>query len=178
MAFLRAVNVAGHARVQMTAVREAFCVRGCENVVSFIQSGNILFDTTSHTHAPALARVKTNLRALLGEEPVLMVRSARDIERVIERAPFTDLAADRRLKLYVVFLAKKPRSVPSGPLTSPKERLDVVGIDDREVYLVSRRKDNGMYGFPNQFVENALGVPATSRNWSTVSKIAARLCGL
>jgi hypothetical protein len=30
-----------------------------------------------------------------------------------------------------------------------------------------------MYGFPNAFVEAHLGIAATSRNWSTVTKLVA-----
>jgi hypothetical protein len=37
--------------------------------------------------------------------------------------------------------------------------------------IVSRRKPNGMYGFPNVCVE-ALGVVSTSRNWNTVMRVA------
>jgi uncharacterized protein (DUF1697 family) len=42
-----------------------------------------------------------------------------------------------------------------------------------EAFIVSRRKPSGFYGFPNNFIEHELDVLATSRNWSTVTKIAA-----
>jgi hypothetical protein len=42
---------------------------------------------------------------------------------------------------------------------------------NRDVFIVSRRKKNGFYGFPNNFIEKELGVSATSRNWTTVTKI-------
>jgi hypothetical protein len=45
----------------------------------------------------------------------------------------------------------------------------------REVLLLSRPKPSGFYGLPNAFVEMAYGVPATTRNWSTVTRIAKRL---
>jgi len=41
-----------------------------------------------------------------------------------------------------------------------------------DLLIVSRRKPNGMYGFPNSWVEKELGVVATARNWSTVAKLA------
>jgi len=41
-----------------------------------------------------------------------------------------------------------------------------------DVLIVSRRKPNGMYGFPNNWIERELGVVATARNWSTVTKLA------
>ena len=77
------------------------------------------------------------------------------------------------MKLHVVFLSRRPRNKPRLPLISSKEVLEAVKIVNREVYVVSGRKKNGMYGFPNNFIEHELGVPATTRNWSTVTKIVA-----
>jgi uncharacterized protein (DUF1697 family) len=41
--------------------------------------------------------------------------------------------------------------------------------------LISGRKPNGFYGFPNAFVETAFRVAATTRNWSTVTRLAKLL---
>lgn len=78
-------------------------------------------------------------------------------------------------KLYVVFLSRKPTKRPRLPLVSLPERLTVLARHGSEVLLVSGRKPNGFYGFPNALVEQAFGVPATTRNWSTVRKLAALL---
>jgi uncharacterized protein (DUF1697 family) len=43
------------------------------------------------------------------------------------------------------------------------------------VLLVSGRKPNGFYGFPNAFIETAFRVTATTRNWSTVTRLAKLL---
>ena len=51
------------------------------------------------------------------------------------------------------------------------ENLEVFEIKDRTAFVVSRRKKNGWFGFPNAFVEKQLGVPGTTRNWNTVNKI-------
>jgi hypothetical protein len=52
-----------------------------------------------------------------------------------------------------------------------QEALEAIRITAREVLLVSRRKPNGFFGFSNAFVEQRVGVSATSRNWSTVIKL-------
>jgi hypothetical protein len=44
-------------------------------------------------------------------------------------------------------------------------------MKELEVFIVSRRKKNGFYGFPNNFIEKELGVSATTRNWSTLTRI-------
>jgi hypothetical protein len=85
------------------------------------------------------------------------------------------LVADKTIKLYIVLLAERPKRKPTLPIVDAKDGLELVGVYGAHAYVVSRRKPNSlMYGFPNSFVENALGVAATSRNWSTVSKILAR----
>ncbi len=174
VAFLRAVNVAGHASVKMVDVCSAFESAGCRNVRFYIQSGNILFEAPSK-NAALLARVATRLEPLIGKEPEIMVRTAADVARIVQRAPFGRLHPS--VKLYVAFLAAEPRALPALPIVSSKEALEVVAIDNRDAFIVSRRKKNGMYGFPNNFIEQQLGVAATIRNWSTVTKIA-EMCEL
>ena len=100
-----------------------------------------------------------------------MFRTIDQIETVMEQAPFKPSRADPRVKRYVVFLAHKPKSPPAFPLVCEKDALEAVAMGDLEVFVVSRRKRSGFYGFPNTFVERALGVSSTSRNWSTVTRL-------
>jgi uncharacterized protein (DUF1697 family) len=172
---MRAVNVAGHARIGMTAVREAFADAGFRNVRTYIQSGNVLFESSRAETATMLQSVHVKLRLVCGEEPRLMLRTARELGGAVEKAPFTARHLASGAKLYVVFLARRPRTIPAFPLSLPKERLEALGMTNREVFVVSHRKESGFFGFPNSFVEDRLGVPATSRNWSTVVKVLDRL---
>jgi uncharacterized protein (DUF1697 family) len=177
VAFLRAINVGGHAIVKMQALKKRFASAGCRNVRTYIQSGNVVFDAAPAEATALFQRVREGLGALLGAEPEIAFRRLRDVARIVEADPFTAYDGDRTLKLYVAFLAAKPRVKPALPLVSSKERLEVIGVKNLEAYIVSRRKPNGFYGFPNNFVEAALGVPATTRNWSTVTKIVALVHG-
>jgi uncharacterized protein (DUF1697 family) len=170
VAFLRAVNVAGHASVRMSDVRDLFVAAGGRRVRTYIQSGNVVFDWPGRGTAALEKSVRARLRRLLGEEPEILVRAIREVEQIVASAPFEAFDGQGGLKLYVVFLAASPQAPPL-PLASAREALEVVAIRGREVFLVSRRKKNGFYGFPNDFVEQALGVRATSRNWSTVTKL-------
>ena len=173
MAFLRAVNVGGHGCVKMTDVCKAFEAAGAADVRSYIQSGNIVFDARASAIARLCETAGRRLKRLLGEEPTMMVLSAADMADVIAQAPFGK--PDPEVKLYVAFLSAESSSRPALPLLSQKEALEMVSIVKRAAFVVSRRKTNGMYGFPNNFVEQQLGVAATTRNWSTVTKIV-ELC--
>ena len=171
--FLRAINVAGHATVKMTDLKDAFLSGGCQGVTTLIQSGNVIFESAEKNTAALFQNIRGELRDLLGGEPEMVTRTVRELERMHERAPFKRLKAEPDAKLYVAFLARKPSSriQPTFPLVVPKEGLEAIAMTDREVFVVSRRKENGFYGFPNGFIEKELGVPATTRNWSTVTRI-------
>jgi uncharacterized protein (DUF1697 family) len=171
VAFIRAINVAGHASVKMSDLREAFAAAGCRSVKTYIQSGNVVFESPRRSTTAVVRRVRAELRERLGCEPEVMVRTARDLEEIVSAAPFTSVEAEAGVKLYVAFLSRKPRNRPRFPIRSPKEALTALTMTNREVFIVSRRKPNGFYGFPNNFIEEALGVSATSRNWTTVRRI-------
>jgi uncharacterized protein (DUF1697 family) len=173
VAFMRAINVAGHASVRMSDVREAFAAAGCRNVRTYIQSGNIVFESPAREAAAILQKARRKLRHVLDDEPDILCRTVREIEDLVRQTPFKNIDAGSGIKLYVAFLSQKPRRRPQLPLVSPKEALEAIAMSEREVFVVSRRKRNGFFGFPNNFVEQELGVSATTRNWSTITKIAA-----
>jgi len=174
VALLRAVNVGGRS-VDKDTLRDAFARAGGRNVRTVIQTGNVLFEAAAATVDGVVAGACRRLRPALGIEPVVMVRSAAEIARLLRQGPFAGTAAPAIVKRYIVFLSRPPLKRPRLPLLLPKEALDLVHVSKRECWVVSRRKPNGWYGFPGEFVEAAVGVAGTARNWSTVTKLAALL---
>jgi uncharacterized protein (DUF1697 family) len=175
VALLRAVNVGGKGLVKKEALRDAFARAGGAHVSTFIASGNVLFDAQPTRVDAIVAGARRRLRAMLGAEPVVMVRSAREMASLLRRGPFALVDAPKIVKRYILFLADAPTRRPRLPLTQPKEELDLVHVAGRDCWVVSRRKPSGMYGFPGIFVEAALGVASTARSWSTVTKLAELL---
>jgi uncharacterized protein (DUF1697 family) len=171
VAFLRAINVAGHAVVKMVNVKGAFEAAGCKNVRTYIQSGNVIFDCASDKSTLLFVNIRTKLQKLIGSDPVIMFRTLSDLQAIVKYDPFKSVQNEALIKLYVAFLAEKPRVKPKLPLISSKEALEALAVKNLEVFILSRRKPNGFFGFPNNFIEQELGVLATSRNWSTVTKV-------
>ena len=174
VALLRAVNVGGRS-VHKDALREAFARAGGANARTFIQSGNVVFDAAPVAVDAIVAHACRRLRPVLGAEPVVMVRSESEIARLLRHGPFARTDVPAIVKRYIVFLAGPPVSRPRLPVLLPEQELDLVHVSKRECWVVSRRKPNGWYGFPVDFVERAVGVTATARNWSTVTKLAGLL---
>jgi len=166
--------VAGHARVEMAALRAALEAVGCRNVQTYIQSGNVIFDSGDDP-IRLFPRVHRAVCRLVDGNACVVFRTAAQLQALVAAAPFAAYASEAGLKLYAVCLADQPQRMPRFPWNDPRERLDAIGRKGLDVFVVSRRKPSGFYGFPNAFVEENVGVQATSRNWNTVMKIAAVL---
>ena len=195
VAFLRAVNVGGKGLVKMADLQKAFTAAGAKNVRTVIASGNVIFDAPAAL-GPMRDRILKKVGALLrpehvgrampphrasamgtpgsGAPPVIVFRTLPYLERLIESAPFGALVNDKRLKLYVLFLGGKPKALPALPITIPKELIEVPAMHEQDALIISRRKPNGMYGFPGLWTEKELGVASTARNWNTVVRIVER----
>lgn len=171
IAFLRAINVGGSSIVRMADLCEAFADAGCRNVRSYIASGNILFESGVSNDVALVRKIRRAIADRVAMEPAIMLRTLKDLEALVARDPFRKLRHDRTAKFYVAFLAEKPSTSVRFPLTHEKDGLDVIGVTGRDAFIVSRPKPNGFYGFPNNFLEQALGAVGTTRNWSTVSKV-------
>lgn len=155
----------------MVDLKGAFEAAGCKNVRTYIQSGNVIFDCAGDKSTILFASIRTKLRKLIGSDPIVMFRTLSDLQSIVKYDPFKSFQNEALTKLYVVFLAEKPRGKPKLPLISTKEALEALEVKNLEVFILSRRKPNGFFGFPNNFIEQELGVLATSRNWSTVTKV-------
>ena len=172
VAFLRAINVGGRGLVRMNDLRKAFAAAGATNVRTVIASGNVIFEAP-RAFAPVRDRIHQNVRRLLGTDPVIVFRALPYLRDLVAAAPFGRLVNDRTIKLYVAFLTGAPKREPAFPLLIPKELIEVRGLHGRDALVVSRRKPNGFYGFPGEWTERELGVTATARNWTTVTRIVA-----
>jgi len=170
IAFLRAVNVAGHAVVKMERLKKAFEAAGCMNVRTVLQSGNVLYERASANSVVFKRGVLAALSEILGAQVMAAFRTLTDLRSLAGADPFSERRPGAEDKLYAAFLVRKPSMVPDFPLRMEKEGLEVIGMKGLDVFIVSR-KVKERYGFPNIFIEKYFGAPATTRNWNTVVKI-------
>ncbi len=166
VALLRGINVGGKTKVAMAALRDVCAGVGCEDVVTYIQSGNVVLK--SRLSADKLrAALEANIAAAFGFNPAVMIRTAKEMAAVVDRNPYPE--ADEKT-VHVGFLHAAPdgatkkclAAIDSGP-----EELTVVG---RHVYL---HLPNGMgrANLPGQMERCLRPAPITVRNWRTVTKL-------
>jgi uncharacterized protein (DUF1697 family) len=165
VALLRGINLGARNKIAMPALRDLFADLGAEAVETYVQSGNVVFDGRLDPGA-----IEARIKRDLGLEIVVLVRTAAELKRVVEKNPFAKRVKDPK-QLHVTFLAEKPaaaRVKELDPERSPGDEFAVVG---REVYLHTP-KGYGVSKLSNAWFEQKLGVAGTSRNWNTVSTLA------
>ena len=173
VAFLRGINVGGHKVIKMTDLARLFESFGFEHVKTYIASGNVLFDT-AEANADAVARgVEEGLRAALGYDVLVILRTIAEIEGIIKMDPFKDVAPTEHVRLYVTFLSEEPRSTLKLPYESSAGEFQILQRKGRDIFSAvslsgMSRSVDGM-----TFVEKEFGSVSTTRNWNTVRKIAA-----
>lgn len=171
VALLRGINVAGKNMIAMKSLAAMFVEAGCENVQTYIQSGNVLFNASEPVARRAAALISRAIAEQLRLEIAVVTRTPAELREVTTRNPFLKAGADPG-KLYVAFLGDAPR--PSGvaaldPNRSPPDEFAVVG---REIYL---HCPNGLgrTRLTNQYFDSKLATTSTVRNWNTVLKLLA-----
>jgi uncharacterized protein (DUF1697 family) len=174
LAFLRAINVGGHT-VKMDALHALFEALGYANVSTFIASGNVIFEST--VDPPALeAQIEAHLERELGYEVATFIRSPAEVAATVRYAssiPAVDSEADA---LYVAFLKTVPSESAWGKVLEKGDSLDSFYTEGREFYWHRRGKMSDSK-FSNIMLERLLKQPATMRNITTVSKLAAKYSG-
>ena len=166
VALLRGINVGGKAMVSMANLREVCTAVGCEDVVTYIQSGNVVL--RSPLRPPKLkAALAAAIAERFGFEPAVMIRTAKELAAVVDRNPFA--GADEK-HLHVGFLHAAPDATTAeclGAIDCAPEELAAVGS---EVYL---HLPNGMgrAALPAKMERCLRKTPVTVRNWRTVTKL-------
>ena len=169
VAFLRAINVGGTSIIKMDALRSHFQSFGLDNVQTYIQTGNVIFETDEKDSARLEERLEMQLERALGYHVAIFLRTLKDVKAAAEKPPFEPQDGET---VHVVFLHAKPGTRVGKDLATHNSPADEFAVRGREVYNLRHDRDASV--FSNQFIEKVLGVPATTRNLTTVRKIAAK----
>ena len=171
VALVRAINVGGKNLLRMDVLRALCESAGLKNVRTFLQAGNVTFESKAKNPALIASKIDKQLSKAMKGEMKAFVFSLEELAKITERDPFKRVEPGD-VMLCVVFFTDEPTKSPKLPVKST-DNLELIAIHDRAAFVVARRKQNGWFGFPNGFVEKQLGVIATTRQWSTIKKFVA-----
>ena len=169
VAFLRAINVGGHAIIKMTDLKQVFESLGLENVQTYIQSGNVIFETTEADTASLENLIEDQVEKAMGHKTRLFVRTIQEVQSIAKKSPLTATGAET---VFVGFLKEKPDKKLQEALLAFRSDADDFAVKGREVYNLRRDRDKSV--FSNNFIEKILKMPGTTRNLTVIRKIAEK----
>ncbi|MCA9560522.1 MAG: DUF1697 domain-containing protein [Myxococcales bacterium] len=166
VALLRAINLGGHNKLPMADLRALFTDLGCADVRTYIQSGNVVYQPPKAAGDDFGARVADAIDQRFGLKVPVIVRRGNRLAELAEKHPLAQ-PDDSHKALYVGFLSGPPQ----GEIDPERSPQDTVQIDGHDLYLrypqgVARSK------LTNAYLDRALGVVSTLRNWRTVQTLA------
>jgi uncharacterized protein (DUF1697 family) len=169
IALLRGINVGGH-QVKMERLREVFAELGLAHVRTYIQTGNVFFDTDAGDRAGLTLAIEGHLRQALGYEVPTCLRTVPELERTLALDPFKEVVVTDGMRLNIVFAARPIPPTLELPLWSAKRDMQIVSATEMDAFVVWYLI-NGRAPADGKFIERALGGKVTSRFFHTTAKI-------
>lgn len=165
---LRGINLGSHNRIAMPKLREVLEGAGFDDVQTYVQSGNVVLSSRA-SPATVARRCERLIADELGLEIDAVARARNELATVVRRNPLGAVAKDPK-RYQVSFLDRKPDAAVVRKLKGavvPPEEFVAIG---RELYAwhpsgVARSKLWAL------LAGRGLGVTATARNWTTVTKL-------
>jgi len=165
---LRGINLGSRNRIAMPELREALEDGGFDDVQTYVQSGNVVLSGGSS--AAEVARdVERLVSKSFGLDIAVVVRTRAQFAKVVERNPLEKVAKNPK-RYQVSFLSAKPSAAVMRKLedaAAEEERVVLVGT---EIYAW-HPEGVGRSRLWTLLAGRGLGVTATARNWTTVTKL-------
>jgi uncharacterized protein (DUF1697 family) len=168
VALLRGINVGGHGVIKMADLRQLFESLGLSQVVTYIQSGNVLF-RTGESRVSLTRRLEERLASATGNEIKVFVFTRRELERAAANNPFAPERMDAEQRCHLMFLSAEPDAAHREKLMALEGEEYRFHIDDRVLYYAYSRKYDGRRRTID--FERVLGVNGTARTWKVVDKL-------
>lgn len=168
VAFIRGINVGGHNKLPMADLRQVLNANGFKSVSTYIQSGNVLFESSKDATA-----LETEFEQLLNEsfqlEVQVMIRTQKALRTILVEFPFSH---ENITNSYFVLLKSKPNKENMDKANQIELAYDQFVIKSNTLYLFPEQ-GYGKSKFNLKRFESILEVKGTARNYKTITKLVS-----
>lgn len=171
IAILRGINVGAGRKVPMTDLKKLCENMGLQNVQTYIQSGNVVFEWSQSDFISELeTRLQQAFTEAFGFDIPVLIRTSGEWAESLAQNPFLKEENVDIDRLHLTCL----KEVPSPELLEKikvfqylPDRYEIIG---KNVFVFCAA-GYGTSKLVNSFFESKLKTPATTRNWKTVMKL-------
>lgn len=171
ISMLRGVNVGGHNKIKMDALRALYESLKFEDPRTYVQSGNVIFRTKEKNAAVLAKKIQNAIEGKFGFRAEVILRTKDELRKAIAASPFArrDLEPG---KILVTFLTAEPGPQAQATLLSLKFHPEELHLKGRELYIYFP-DGAGQSKLPWSSIAKLLKTTGTARNWNSVTRMLA-----
>ncbi len=164
---LKGINVGGHKKVPMADLRALLEKEGFKNLQTYIQSGNVILQTTESNKLPLETHVSKAIQSHFGFEVSVLAKTRKELQHIFDNSPFTE---EKKKASYFMMLHDEPNA------EAIREASQKV-YEGEEYYIINdciyyfHDKGLGKAKFNVNFFERKFQTFATARNYNTMIKL-------
>ncbi len=170
IALLRGINVSGKNIIKMADLRQFLEELNFKNIITYIQSGNIIFDSKISNIGKLEKSITEKINEHYGFNVEVIVITPTEIEYVLNNNVYANDNKKDPKRIYITFLQMLPTKENIENLKSIDHLPEEFIIDGKIIFGYS---PNGLGNAKvnNNYIQKKLKVSATSRNWQTINKL-------
>ena len=170
VSLFRGINVGGRHSIKMDELQDLHKSLGLRDVVSYIQSGNVVFTTEE----PDLARIKQQIEdgfaTRFDFHAEVMLRTSAELSALIAKNPFQSRPEKESNQIVVMFLSARPADSALEDLLTTYAGPEEVFANGNELFIYYT-EGIGRSKLSNTYIERKLRTYGTARNWNTVLRL-------
>lgn len=169
VALLRGINVGGNNKVEMPKLKAGFESLGHKEVVTYINSGNVIFQTRKKNEVKLCQEIQAMIESTFALSISVVLRSRGNIKKLCGKIP-AEWTNDAQHKTDVMFLWDNYSSKKSFNLIKTNPKVDTLAYIDGAIVWHLKKKD-----YSKSRMNDLIGTPLykhmTIRNINTVRKL-------
>ena len=174
LALLRGINVGGNNIIKMADLKACFENMGFTDVITYIQSGNVLFRSAEKDKTQLTRKIEQGLSKRFSYKSRLVVVAHKELRKAVEGAPKGFGKELDKYRYDVIFL-KEPLSPPEAMRNvSIKDGVDSA-YRGKTVLYFSRLISKASQSHLTKIIKLPVYQNMTIRNWNTTTKLLALL---
>ena len=170
VALLRGINVGGKNVIRMAALRSCFEAEGFRDVVTYIQSGNVVFRAPDSPPGDLTIRIEEMLASAFDYQARVVLRSREQMESAVAGAPAGFGSESDRYRYDAIFLRDTLTAEEAMRAVRVRPGVDGAWTGDGVLYF-SRLISQASRSYLSRLVSMPVYQDMTIRNWNTTTRL-------
>jgi len=170
ISLLRGINVSGQKKILMSDLKSLYSELGFSNVQTYIQSGNVVFQSTIEDKNVISKALKNSISQEYNFDVPLLIVSLEELEAIANQNPYLAIDEFNPKFQYVGFLFSQAEQDKIQSVATFSNEIETFEIKKSIIYFYCR-SGYGKTKFSNNFFESKLKVVVTTRNWNSTLEL-------